>query len=121
MSRTKTRRTPQADAAAYTDFFDSIQKLVKHLGELYDETVIKYDPIVNRIINSGCKDRVKIQKTLDCLLESCGNPLVLQLFKRLCRYYYCLDQTAASKYIGFYLYKWEPERYRKMIKSRTKN
>lgn len=97
-----------------------IELLNGHLAALQAEAAVTYGPIVEGLINSRCKDPAEIQRTLDGLLDSCGNPAVLQLFKKLCRYYYYLDAEATAAYIGFYLEQWEPERYKKIIKEQKK-
>ena len=81
---------------------------------------MEYEPIVTGIINSRSRDHNEIERTLDGLLDFCGNPAVLQLYKKLCRYYYYLDPAATATYIGYYLEQWEPERYKKLIKAQKK-
>ena len=105
--------------AEYRDFFKSIRKLVKYLGALGTREVLEYEPIVNGIINSRSRDRKKIVRTLNGLLNFCGNPAVLQLYKKLCRYYYPLDPKATAQYVLFYLERWDPKGLEK-IKKRLK-
>ncbi len=120
MKNKRTLRKSQKGSPEYEDFFKSIKELVKHLADLQAEDAVTYDPIVSGIIDSRCKDPMEIQRTLDGLLDSCGNPVVLRLFKKLCRYYYCLDPAATSTYVGFYLEQWEPERYEKLMREQKK-
>ena len=105
--------------AEYRDFFKSIRKLVKYLGALGTSDVLEYEPIVNGIINSRSRVRKKIVRTLNGLLNFCGNPAVLQLYKKLCRYYYPLDPKATAQYVLFYLERWDPKGLEK-IKKRLK-
>ena len=105
--------------AEYRDFFKSIRKLVKYLGALGTSEVLEYEPIVNGIINSRSRDRKKIVRTLEGLLNFCGNPAILQLYKKLCRYYYCLDPKVTAQYVLFYLERWDPKGLEK-IKKRLK-
>jgi len=120
MKQTKSGRKPQTSDAAYQDFFKSIRELVKYLGALRERAFVEYEPIVNGIINSYSRYRKEIERTLDGLLDFCGNPAVLRLYKKLCRYYYYLDSAATSRYIGYYLEQWEPDRYKKIIKAQKK-
>ena len=120
MKNKRTLRQPKKGDLGYEDFFKSIKQLVSYLAALQAEAAVTYGPIVRGIINSRCKDPLEIQRTLDGLLDSCGNPAVLKLFKELCRYYYYLDPAATSVYIGFYLEQWEPERYEKIIREQKK-
>jgi len=61
---TKAGRKLQKHNAEYRDFFKSIEKLVKYLGEVTAREVVEYEPIVNGLINSCSKDRKKIERTL---------------------------------------------------------
>ncbi len=105
--------------AEYRDFFKSIGKLEKYFAALMASEVLEYEPIVNGIINSRSRDRKKIVHTLNGLLNFCGNPAVLQLYKKLCRYYYPLDPKATAQYVLFYLERWDPKGLEK-IKKRLK-
>jgi hypothetical protein len=120
MKRAKSEGKPQKHDAAYQDFFKSIRELVKYLGALRERAFVEYEPIVNGIIDSHSRDSKEIERTLDGLLGFCGNPAVLRLYKKLCRYYYHLDPAATATYIAYYLKQWEPERYKKMIKAHKK-
>lgn len=119
MKRAKSGGKPQKYNAEYRDFFKSIGKLVKYLGELTAREVVEYEPIVNGLINSCSKDRKKIERTLTGLLDFCGNSAILQLYKKLCRYYYYLDPKATAQYVLLYLERWDPEGL-KQIKKRMK-
>lgn len=114
MKPDKAGKKPQKLDAEYQDFFKSIGKLVTYLAALRKKPAVKYLPIVDGIINSRSKDPVEIERTLAGLLDSCGNPAVLQLYKELCRYYYCLDPKATAQYVLFYLEKWDPEGLKKI-------
>ena len=119
MKRVKSARKTKKFDAEYQDFFKSISQLVNYLGALREREVVEYEPIVNGIINAHSQDRKAIERTLDGLLDFCGNPAVLQLYKKLCRYYYVLDPKATAQYILFYFEKWDQESLKK-IKARIK-
>lgn len=120
MKKKKTALKPRKDDPEYMALLDSVSEIAKSLMALGEMAAKAYEPIVNDLINSRCKDSMEIQRTMDYLLDFCGNPAVLELFKKLCRYYYPLDPAATSEYIGFYLEQWEPERYKKIIKAQKK-
>jgi len=120
MKRAKLGRKLQKCDAGYQDFFKSIRELVKYLGALRERAFVEYEPIVAGIIDSHSRDSKEIERTLDGLLDFCGNPAMLLLYKKLCRYYYYLDPAATSDYIGYYLEQWEPEKYKKLIKAQKK-
>jgi len=120
MKRKNRARQPRRGDPEYDAMFASIREIAKELFALGATAAKVYEPIVNDLIGSRCKDRMEIERTMDYLLDFCGNPAVLELFKKLCRYYYYLDPKATSEYIGFYLEQWEPERYKKIIKAQRK-
>lgn len=120
MKRKNRARQPQRGDPEYEAMLSSISEIAKSIIALGEMAAKAYEPIVNDLIVSRCKDRMEIERTMDYLLDFCGNPAVLELFKKLCRYYYPLDPKATSDYIGFYLEQWEPERYKKIIKAQRK-
>jgi hypothetical protein len=120
MKKKKSAPQPKRGDPEYDALYASISEIAKSLIALGNTAAAQYEPIVNDLINSHCKDHMEIQRTMDYLLDFCGNPAVLQLFKKLCRYYYYLDPVGTSEYIGFYLEQWEPERYKKIIKAQKR-
>lgn len=120
MKRKNKARQPQRGDPEYEAMLSSISEIAKSIIALGEMAAKAYEPIVNDLIGSRCKDHMEIERTMDYLLDFCGNPAVLELFKKLCRYYYYLDSKATSEYIGFYLEQWEPERYKKIIRAQKK-
>ncbi len=120
MKKKKSAPQPKRGDPEYDALYASISEIAKSLIALGNTAAAQYEPIVNDLINSHCKDHMEIQRTMDYLLDFGGNPAVLQLFKKLCRYYFPLDPAATSDYIGFYLEQWEPERYKKIIKAQKR-
>ena len=111
---------PKKGDPEYDALLADISEIAKSLNALGETAAAVYEPIVNDLINLRSKDNMEIQRTMDYLLDFCGNQAVLQLFKKLCRYYYYLDPAATSDYIGFYMEQWEPEKYKKMIKAQKR-
>ncbi len=120
MKKKKSAPQPKRGDPEYDALYASISEIAKSLIALGNTAAAQDEPIVNDLINSHCKDHMEIQRTMDYLLDFGGNPAVLQLFKKLCRYYFPLDPAATSDYIGFYLEQWEPERYKKIIKAQKR-
>lgn len=120
MKKKKTAAQPKKGDPEYDALFADISEIAKSIIALGETAAAVYEPIVNDLINMRCKDHMEIQRTMDYLLDFGGNPAVLQLFKKLCRYYFPLDPAATSDYIGFYLEQWEPEKYKKMIKAQKR-
>jgi hypothetical protein len=60
-------------------------------------------PEVDSIIKKRSKDQHRIESLLDRLLDCAGmDNDGLELFKKLCRYYYRLNPSAASDYVRYY-------------------
>ena len=117
MKRKKTGRQPKKGDLEYDALIEDLSEIAKSIIALGEMAAKSYEPIVNDLINSRCKDHMEIQRTMDYLLDFGGNPAVLKLFKKLCRYYFPQDPGATSDYIGFYLEQWEPEKYKKFIRA----
>lgn len=111
---------PKKGDPEYDALIESLSEIAKSIVALGETAASVYEPIVNDLINSRCKDHMEIQRTMDYLLDFGGNPAVLRLFKKLCRYYYPLGPAATAEYIGFYLEQWEPEKYKKFIRAQRK-
>ena len=120
MKNKKMGPQPKKGDPEYDALFESISEIAKSIVALSETAATAYEPIVNELISSRCKDHMEIQRTLDGMLGFCGNAAILLLYKKLCRYYHPMDPAATSDYIGFYLEQWEPERYKKIIKAQKK-
>ena len=91
------------------------QKTIKELGhtirvlqqESIRYTLLFWKPEAERIIYSKSKDIKGIEKTLDALLEVAFNKEVLIVFKKLCSYYYKINQQATIEYVEFYREMWD--------------
>lgn len=120
MKKKKLVPQPKKGDPEYDALIRDVSEIAKSIIALGETAAKAYEPIVNDLIDSRCKDHMEIQRTMDYLLDFGGNPAVLQLFKKLCRYYFPLDPAAASDYVGFYLEQWEPEKYKKFIRAQRK-
>lgn|SRR3989338_1809502 len=120
MKKKKTATQPKKGDPEYDSLLADISEIAKSLVALGETAVAAYEPIVNDLVALRSKDHMEIQRTFDGMLGFCGNPAMLLLFKKLCRYYYYLDPAATSDYVGFYLEQWEPEKYKKMIKAQKR-
>lgn len=90
-----------------------IKEIAKVIIELQQQAVVHilsiWKPEVERIINSKSKDSKVIEHALDALCEVAFDDEALLLFKKLCRYYYDIDQLATEDYIQFYRERWDNE------------
>ena len=89
--------------------FSSVSKLAARIMELQNLATKQYTPVVDDIIRSRCRDMQHIEHTLDGLLDFCGYDRAVELFRRLCRYYYTLDPHATAFYVHAYRDMWDSE------------
>ncbi|HRJ07435.1 MAG TPA: hypothetical protein PK490_00275 [Prosthecobacter sp.] len=89
--------------------FDGIIRLVEGLQTLQAQVADSLAPEVDGIIRSKCRDAARIEHALDTLLDACGHPRVLALFRRLCRHYFYISPVVTAEYIHLYRDTWEPE------------
>jgi len=91
------------------------KKEIKELGnaivtlqrEAVKQTLIYWKPEAEKIINTKSKDINNIEHTLDALCEVAFDDEVLNIFKKLCRYYYDIDPQATAQQIQFYREMWD--------------
>ncbi|OGS22695.1 MAG: hypothetical protein A2252_02970 [Elusimicrobia bacterium RIFOXYA2_FULL_39_19] len=60
------------------------------------------------MIASNCRDKQRIEHTLDGMLDFCFDENMLKLFKKLCRYYYKMNPSVVVEYVYAYRDMWEP-------------
>ena len=84
-------------------------ELVESLNSLNQQAVREYAPVVDSIIRTRSRDVRYIERTLDGLLGFCGYDPALQLYRRLCRYYYDIDPAATVGYVNAYREMWDSE------------
>ncbi|PWH86598.1 hypothetical protein [Brumimicrobium oceani] len=91
----------------------TLKELIQKLGELHKEavkhTLSLTKPEAERLIQNKSKDIKVIERTLDALLETAFDEEVLIVYKKLCRYYYDIDQRAAIQYVDFYREMWDSD------------
>ncbi len=86
---------------------DPIVDLAGQLVSLNAQAVSIYSPIVDQIVIHQSTDRKLIESTLDGLLGFAGMKDGLELYKRLCRYYWDLDPEATEYYVSAYREMWD--------------
>ena len=85
----------------------AIMQLAKDLQSLAKKAVTAYMREVDDILDSSCREKHRVERTLDGMLDFCFDKNMLVLYKKLCRYYYATDQNAASEYALAYRDMWE--------------
>ena len=95
-----------SDADAIVGGLDA---LVGQLQRLQLQAAQQYQPVVDALLRSGSRDVQQIEHTLDGLLDFCGHPPVLAMYRRLCRHYWDIDPAATAEYVNAYRERWDGE------------
>lgn len=80
----------------------NISSFVKDLRKLSKRAVIEYQREFDAIVDSNCREKRRIERILDGMLDFCFDKDMLELYRKLCKYYYAIDQTAAAEYVFLY-------------------
>jgi hypothetical protein len=89
--------------------FAKIMALAEEMQRLAKIAVLQYTPVVESLISSKSRDVHHIEHTLDRLLDFGFYAPMVELFRRLCRYYYFIDAEAAADYVLTYRDMWDSE------------
>jgi hypothetical protein len=90
----------------YPELLKSVHALAR---ELQAAAVAQYTPVVEALIATGSRDARQIEAALDGLLDFCGHGSALDLYRRLCRYYFGIDPVATVSYINAYREWWDSD------------
>ena len=91
------------------DAMQAIRTLAGSLRDLQRQAAQQYLPVVDDILRTRSRDTQHIEHTLDGLLDFCGHEPVLQLYKKLCRYYWDIDPAATADYVNAYREYWDSD------------
>ena len=97
-----------------------ISQIVEKLQSLGKQAVAIYEQEVDQILCSTCWEKKRIEHTLDGMLGFCFDKDMLALYKKLCRYYYGIDQDVAARYVYAYREMWDAQSLPKQRKRRIK-
>jgi len=86
---------------------DQLHALAGQMVALFRQAVALAKAEVDAIIQRGEQDTQRIEHQLDHMLGLCCDPVMLVVFKRLCRYYYGIDPAAAAGYVQAYREMWD--------------
>ena len=89
----------------------AILDLVHSMRDIEQRAVQEYRPLVNDILQTSSRDAQQIERTLDGLLDFCGQEPVLLMYRQLCRHYWQFDQAATAFYINAYRERWDSDRH----------
>ncbi len=88
---------------------NGIMAIARIIPGLLSKAIAGYSPKVDAIISTSCKDKHLIETVLDGMLDFCWDKNMLELYRKLCRYYYEIDQRATVEYVYAYRDMWEEE------------
>ena len=91
------------------DLVQDIGNILKQINKLACEAEKQYTIEVEDILQTEDRDRRRIERLLDYMLDFCFDAIVLGLFKKLCRYYYRIDPEATVSYVNSYREMWDEQ------------
>jgi hypothetical protein len=86
-----------------------VREIAARIKELAVEAQAAYGHEVDALINEKCRDTERIEHLLDGLLDFCFDPIMLGLYKRVCRHYFDIDPEATVSYVRFYRELWDSD------------
>jgi hypothetical protein len=89
---------------------EDLKPLIQKFADLQKEAYQAYKPQAERLNNSQITDENVIQRTLDFMLDFCGDSEMLLLYKKLCRYYWDINPQATAYYINQYREMWDDDK-----------
>ena len=87
----------------------NIYDLGKTMQSLTRRAELEYSAEVDALIQTNCRDSVRIERLLDGILDFCFDADMLLLYKKLCRYYFNIYPVATVSYINFYREMWDSD------------
>ena len=82
---------------------EAIFGMVRQIQELNEIRLAIIKPRLENVIRNRITDRKIVEQLFDELIDCAGlSEEGVELFKRLCRYYFPIDPTATAKHICFY-------------------
>jgi hypothetical protein len=91
------------------NLYDVISPIAEGIRALQQQAAQQYLPVVDDILRTCSRDTHHIEHTLDGLLDFCGHEPVLEMYKKLCRYYWAIDPAATAYYINAYREYWDSD------------
>ena len=89
------------------DLVQRVSELGKESQRLARVAVHQYSAEVEVIMKVQSRDPIRIERCLDGMLDFCFDDGMLELYKKLCRYYFDIDPEAAVSYVNAYREMWD--------------
>jgi hypothetical protein len=100
----KSKTKPHLD-----DLVQSIGKIAQASRNLARQAEKQYAPEVEAILLTRCRDPRRIEHLLDGMLDFGFDAAMVQLYKKLYRYYFEIDPVATVSYVHGYRDMWDEE------------
>lgn len=84
-----------------------IGELVVAQQQLARQAEKHYSFEVETILQDQCREPKRIECLLDGMLDFCFDDGMLRLYKKLCRYYFKINQRATVSYVNTYREMWD--------------
>jgi hypothetical protein len=91
------------------DLVKSIGELAKARNQIARRAEQQYTFEVESLLKDQSRDPQRIEHLLDGLLDFCFHSAILNLYKKLCRYYFKIDPEATASYVYAYRDMWDNE------------
>jgi len=95
------------DEKQFNDLVQNIGRIASSFNGLARQACVVYAGHVNEIVETQSLDTNRIEHLLDGMLGFCFDPEMLQLFKKLCRYYHKIDPQATASHVLAYREMWD--------------
>jgi conjugal transfer/entry exclusion protein len=93
----------------YKEFFEGVIGIAQQIHEMQKQALNEYKPIVENIIKSRNSNVNHIEHVLDRLVDIAADGEGLELYRRLCRHLYSLNQQSALFYVQSWKEMWDEE------------
>ncbi len=85
-------------------------ELFRTVAKLQEQKYRLAENEINFIIKNNIKDKNRIERAIDEILEFLEDDEALLLFRRICSYYVRIDPEATMYYINYYIEEYDPEK-----------
>lgn len=88
------------------------RQIADQIRTMAKRAVTEYKLDFDDIIKSEFRDINRIEHMLDGMLDFCFDKNMIEVFRKLCGYYYDIDQSNALAHVYAYRDMWDPEEER---------
>ena len=92
-----------------SELVGAVGELALAQQQLVRQAEQQYSFEVDSILRDRCCEPRRIECLLDGMLDFCFDDEMLRLYKKLCRYYFRINQKATVLYVNAYREMWDEE------------